>query len=132
MGKVVITWCTLCGKRFTQEELGDGVNECPSCGDKGLPCPSEQDFLLSINWHELHLLCVWAENWANDNDLGNVVQAIAKRLERQAPNAVSLTLTGELFNLKNIPGLSVVESNIPNPPLIPVNGPGAVGYGVKP
>lgn len=136
-----VMWCTDCGARFTQEEIkGWG---CPKCGNQGVPCATEKDVTVEVNWHELHILCVWAENYAQhckrtSADAGapgmpNTVHAIARRLQLQHPALDPLTLSGEIAGLgkaladKKIE-IGNIETNIPKPPLFPVNGPGAVGH----
>ncbi len=134
-------WCTVCGARFTEEEIqGWG---CPKCGNQGVPCGCDGDVRVEINWHELHTLCVWAENWAQqcakkdpkDQALPKIVTAIAYRLQQQFPELGQLTLSGELAQLPvkltehgmGITGVTV-EHNVPRLPPVPVNGPGARGH----
>jgi predicted RNA-binding Zn-ribbon protein involved in translation (DUF1610 family) len=136
-----VMWCTLCGARFTEDEIkGWG---CPKCGDQGVPCDCAKDVRVEVNWHELHVLVVWAENWAlqckkrgddpNSKSLPSTVSAIARRLQQQHPTLAPLTLTGEIATLpaelaKSGIKFDKLESNIDKPPLLPVNGPGAVGH----
>ncbi len=135
-----VMWCTDCGARFTQEEIkGWG---CPKCGCTGIPCATEKDVAVEVNWHELHILTVWAENWARkmeedgsegDLDPSHTIQAIARRLHLQHPSLGHLTLSGELAALPSdlaAKGIEVgnVETNIARPKLFQVNGPGAVGH----
>lgn len=140
--RIEVMWCTACGARFTEAEIkGWG---CPKCGNQGAPCGCAGDVLVEINWHELHILCVWAENWAAEakwraadadySQMPNVVAAIARRLQLQFPELGHLTLSGEIAMLPSDAakiGLNVsgVSSNIERPPLVPVHGPGAVGHG---
>ena len=88
-----VMWCVDCGARFTQEEIkGWG---CPKCGSQGVPCGVGEDTTVEINWHELRILVIWAENWAqhckrqaSDDSSGKMpktVTAIARRLEAQRP-----------------------------------------------
>jgi DNA-directed RNA polymerase subunit RPC12/RpoP len=59
----LIARCTLCASEFSQDDL-DGVNACPVCGHGGLPMPIDADVKVAVNWHELRILGMWAENWA--------------------------------------------------------------------
>lgn len=135
-------WCTVCGGRFTEEEIkGWG---CPKCGNQGVPCDTAQDVRVEVNWHELHILTVWAENWAQEasrrasadpssENMPKVVAAIARRLTQQYPELPQLTLCGEVAELpvklqEMGMGITGVSTNIPRPTMIPVNGPGAVGH----
>lgn len=136
-----VMWCTVCGARFAQDEIrGWG---CPSCGNQGVPCDCTKDVRVEVNWHELHILTVWAENWAHrcaadkSDPVGaaspQVVHAIARRLQRQHPTLGHLTLSGEVAALPADlakAGINVgsVESNIQRPGPLPINGPGAVGH----
>lgn len=134
--RVEVMWCTLCGARFTDEEVVHATMNtgCPKCGDKGVPCATARDVNIDINWHELHILCVWAEGWYNERckkESGPVVAAIARRLQQQHPNLNQLTLTGEIAMLpQELTDAGVtftkVTTNVPPPPLIPINGPGAI------
>lgn len=131
MSEEIAAWCTLCGGRYTQEQI-EGMDRCPGCGSSGVPCAPGQDYDLRVNWHELRILIIWAENWARqiadkcreDNDPRRVVAAIARRLQAQKPDEIPLTLFGEIQNLRKEFG--TVETNVTGPPPLPVNGPGAV------
>lgn len=132
-----VMWCTLCGARFTDDEIkGCG---CPKCGSQGVPCGTDGDVTVEVNWHELHVLCVWSENWARrckvrgNDEMPAVVSAIARRLQAQHPQLGQLTLSSEIAMLPAElakAGISVgpVETNVDRPVLLPVNGPGAVGH----
>lgn len=128
------TWCTMCGARFTHAEV-DGAQACPKCGDAGLPCDPNLDSIVQVNWHELRILGIWAENWAQHcqrtmpNEKGNarveVIHAITRRIERQFEGRVPLTLSGEIMQIKDH-GHGVEGYNVAKSSVIPVNGPGAV------
>lgn len=129
-----VTWCTLCGARFTQAEI-EGATGCPKCGDKGVPCDPQEDVVAQVNWHELRILGIWAENWAqhcntkSPNDPGGpslrTVHAITRRLERQFPGKTPLTLSGEIMQVRDH-GFGIEGYNVAKSTTIPVNGPGAV------
>ena len=137
-----VMWCVDCGARFTQEEIkGWG---CPKCGSQGVPCGVEKDTTVEINWHELRILVIWAENWAqhckrqrsddSSEKMPKTVTAIARRLQAQRPAFGSLTLSGEIAALPadlakaGIEIGSIETHNIAKPELLQVNGPGAVGH----
>lgn len=86
-------FCTTCGYRV---ESFDGLSGCPSCGSTAVPCSDERQVTVSVNWHELHILAVWAENFARTIDAQQTVFTIARRLEAQHPTMGRLTLAGEL------------------------------------
>lgn len=140
MERIETMWCTACGARFTADEIkGWG---CPKCQDQGIPCGTDKDVKVEVNWHELHILCVWAENFAQsctqkdpqaNKNMPRTVSAIARRLQNQFPDFAQLTLSGEIADLpvalqKSGIKIGTIESNIPRPVPIPVNGPGAVGH----
>lgn len=126
------TWCTVCGARFTHAEI-DGYSACPKCGDTGIPCATAEDLRIVVNWHELRILGIWAENYAQQCDskdktgasLIKTVHAITRRLQRQFPDKTKLTLSGEIADLRG-DGMSVETHGVAESKLIPVNGPGAV------
>ena len=123
-------WCTFCGKRYTKEEVDKIEGFCPECKSKSVPCFADKDVSIEINWHELHLLCVWAENWQGQSDeiKEPTVSAIARRIQRQYPDLHPLTLSEEVHRIREIEFISDIKTNIKKPPLIPVNGPGAIGF----
>ena len=121
--------CSICGTEFSDEELTKFEKEtgkygCPSCGTKSLPCAISDDVNIKINWHELHILVVWAEFWARHNDNIKIldepmlksVMIIAERLQRQFPEKNKLTLFSEIRELKKTIGEigGVVSSNLDN------------------
>lgn len=79
----------------------------------------EEGVTIAINWHELHILTVWAENWAsriknNPDVTENPVQtvfAIAKRLQDQYPLLGPLTLSGEIESLKQDSRFKTIETH---------------------
>lgn len=132
-------WCTLCGARFTAEEVAD-AECCPRCGDTGTPCSTRNDVRIEVNWHELRILGIWAENWAAEHPpaagqrpMLDIVAAITRRLQRQQPMMLPLTLSQEIAELPaalDKAGIQYggVESNVARPKPVPAHGPGAVGH----
>lgn len=135
-------WCPDCGGRFTEKEVMQGWG-CPKCKSEGIPCAPDKDVLIEVNWHELHILCVWAENWARHSakfgddtahGMPKTVTAIARRMRQQFPDYGSLLLSDEIAELPSVldkAGIKhgEIETNVPKPDLVQVNGPGAVGFG---
>ena len=137
-----IMWCVDCGARFTEEEIK--VWGCPKCGSQGVPCGCDKDTTVEINWHELRILVIWAENYAqqckaraadkSSESMPLTVTAIARRLQAQHPTFGHLTLSGEIAALpadlaKAGIKIGAVETHgIAKPSLLQVNGPGAVGH----
>lgn len=135
MSERIAAWCVDCGGRFTEEQI-EGASCCPGCGSAGVPCSPNDDVQVAINWHELRVLTIWAENYAgqtdkrtaeNDNSDGRsakpllpTVKAIARRLQAQFPTRTPLTLSGELAQLKaEYPGLEVAGDIQPDADALP-------------
>ena len=93
-------FCTLCN---FQIESFDGLSECPNCGTQNTPCNYENQKNLSINIHELRVLCIWAENWAHKTGADeNLVYAIALRLRKQIDDPeIALTMADEFQILRD-------------------------------
>lgn len=90
-------FCTDC--RFRVESF-EGLMKCPNCGTKSSPCNDANQVTVSINWHELYLLCVWAENWGRQIKEAGIVYGIAQALEEQHPERHPLTLAGEINDMQ--------------------------------
>ncbi len=99
-------FCTECGG--TVESFG-GLEKCPFCGTKGVPCVFQDDVNIVINWHELRILCVWAENWAlqcdkaKDGGLQKTIISIMRRLHAQHLDKAQespLSLLAEIAQIK--------------------------------
>ena len=63
------------------------------------------DVTVDINWHELRILIMWAERWAQRNEdtdptMEAAVQSIASRIAAQHPDRRSLTFIGEVGELR--------------------------------
>jgi len=94
--------CVLCSAEFNDEVIA-GVNACPECGTASLPMSVASDVQVTVNWHELRILGMWAENWAvhiDKADCVQVVRAIAGRLQAQHPERSAITMSGELSELR--------------------------------
>lgn len=94
-------YCTDCGHAIASF---DGLSACPACGTPGLLCAWSDQVDLSVNWHELRILVMWAENYAREHardrsittDTRKTVYAIARRLKAQHPDRAPLTFAEEL------------------------------------
>jgi DNA-directed RNA polymerase subunit RPC12/RpoP len=98
--------CVICGSEFGDRET-ENASCCPSCGHKGVPMSIKDDVEIKINWHELHILCCWAERWALRIEKESpcsvaTLDCIAQRLQKQYPAKCLLTIRGDLaFRLRN-------------------------------
>jgi hypothetical protein len=94
-----VGFCTRCSLKI---ESFEGLTQCPRCGSKGVPCGYDAQVSISVNTHELRILCIWAENWAGSTDADeDTVYAIAARLRRQlGDNDYPLTMADEFRALK--------------------------------
>lgn len=95
------TRCTICSAEFTDAEIEEATC-CPTCGTTGIPCAIEDDVTLKINWHELRILTIWADNYAREHTLPSsraTLTGILQRLQAQYPDKPPLTLMGEIEQL---------------------------------
>jgi hypothetical protein len=95
--------CIDCEGEFTEEQIA-GASACPGCGSVGIPCDPANDVQVTVNWHELRILGIWAENWAlkhrdSDPRMCSTIKTITRRLEGQHPKRTPLTLTGEIAEI---------------------------------
>lgn len=73
------------------------------------------DIDLRINWHELRILCIWADNWARqpsvDDGARAALASIISTLTKFRPaSAPALTVFGEIKELQDtFPGASMVQ-----------------------
>jgi hypothetical protein len=86
-------FCIECGHQIGSF---DGLDRCPACGSTSMPCHNDEQVDVSVNWHELRVLVIWAENWQRQHQIGRTVYGIAKRLHAQHPERGTLTLAEEL------------------------------------
>lgn len=122
----LITRCTICRSEFSDEEI-QNIEACPKCNTTSIPCDMKDDVTIQINWHELRILGIWAENWARQlvadgtKDSDKVVAAIAKAIEQQYPDKTPITLSGELRDIrKTFPDM---ETNVDlKPHLVGIKG----------
>lgn len=98
--------CVHCSTEFSRDELASRtVGWCPVCKHKGVPCAIEDDVTVNVNWHELRILGMWAENHAArfkaaEPSMQRTVAIIAGRLHAQHPEKPPLTLSGEIADLR--------------------------------
>lgn len=90
-------YCTECGHEV---ESFDGLDACPVCGTRGIPCSWSDEVAVTINWHQLRCLIMWAENWARNTDepsarsgMRKVLNGIVGKIERQHPEEWRAPLT---------------------------------------
>lgn len=97
--------CTRCW----QESEVDPANPpegCPKCGDsKAIPVEVADTVTITLPWHLLRILCIWAEFWAQSHresepSMRRVVYEIADRIQMQAMDRSGLTLQSELSELR--------------------------------
>jgi len=100
--------CTDCGVEFALP-LPPGTTCCPNCKSDGVPCDVANDVTIKINWHELRILCIWAENYGRSIKKQGTVYSIAQRIEDQARgDKPPLTLARELGE---IPGAKLFDKD---------------------
>jgi hypothetical protein len=135
-----VVWCIDCGKRLDFNTLPSGLSACPTCGSNGIPADASQDVIVEMNWHELRILTIWAENYARavqdkhaSAQMARTVFAIARRLRAQHPGFQPLTFSEEIASMPSElakEGIEVIQmiGDVPRPVPVIVNGPGAVGF----
>ncbi len=99
---MIVARCVQCDTEFTEEQL-QGHSVCPACGTKSLPCDPAKDVQLKINTHELRILTIWADNWAQahgEPQSQKTLSCIIQRLAAQLPGT-PLTLAGEVKDLQD-------------------------------
>lgn len=103
-------YCTDCGHQVASF---DGLNACPACGSTALPCAWADEVSVTVNWHALRVLIIWAENWQRERKLGRAVYAIAGRIRAQHPDRIPLTLAEELGEVAGqYPGMAVNDPRL--------------------
>ncbi len=104
--------CLQCGGTFPEGEY----TACPGCGDhKGIPADLGDALDLHITRHELRVLVMWAEFWANAHKetspkMLKTVYGIADRLNLQDPKHGALTFSQDLADVRESFGNANVQS----------------------
>lgn len=100
--------CVDCGVEFDFAALSPGTAACPNCNSDGVPCDVADDVTVKINWHELRILCIWAENHGRQIKKVGTIYSIARRIMEQHKGQIPLTLAGELGE---IPGARLFDKD---------------------
>lgn len=108
----------LCLRCRAEVEPSDNLSACPACGARGVPADTADRVTVTVTWHELRVLIIWAERWASDHaasdpDMRKVVYGIADALQLQHLDKHALTFAGELSSLRGDLGLKVEQNVIP-------------------
>jgi hypothetical protein len=98
--------CVRCRSEFSEVEI-EGHDACPKCQATGLPMAIKDDVTIRINWHELRILGMWADNWAgicdkqeHGQDGKGTIAGILRAISAQHPGRAPLTIGGELEQLQ--------------------------------
>lgn len=103
------TRCQTCETLFTNEALNalppEEQGMCPACGTRSVPHDPALDVTLTLNWHDLRCLVIWAENYVMaskaDQDWERAWEAIKRRINKHRPaGAVGLTLLDEIEEMR--------------------------------
>lgn len=96
--------CLKCSQWF---DAAPALTACPGCGDsRGVPANSRDVVTVSITWHELRILVMWAERWAQHVEREEpgtgekVLYGIADRIRQQHLDKPPLTFMEELTQLR--------------------------------
>ena len=99
--KKIAARCIMCRAEFTEQEI-ETADCCPNCKTKSLPEDPKFDIQITINWHSLRILCMWAKNWEDKTkeeaeEKRSIVDVITKELSKFRPEgAASLSFVEEL------------------------------------
>lgn len=107
-------FCIDCGSDIQSFE---GLSACPFCNTQSVPCASSDQVSVSVNWQELRVLVMWAENWARSHadstpTMRRTVYRIAQRLRGQHPERAPLTFAEELGDLASEYRVQVTDPRI--------------------
>src|ERR1043166_7861304 len=87
--------CLACSKEIdpADQRIADRSHPhhggCPECGHRGIPADLSERLNVSVTWHELRVLCMWAERWAGQVSgservtMIRTVYGIADRIQAQ-------------------------------------------------
>jgi len=116
--------CLSCNEEFSATDARITNREhpnfggCPGCGYRGIPADTEKRVQISITWHELRCLTIWAERWADSSaapEMLKTVYGIAERIQMQHADAPSLTFRGDLTELSET-GIKFEQNVLKEPP----------------
>lgn len=116
--------CARCEYRPTVEEANAGLTKCPRCETTAVPLADRHDVEVKINWQELRVLGIFAEQWAaqlkanhpdapETDDPQRGVAIFCGRLQAQHPELPPLTLSGEIADIRRKFPDSTVVTNFP-------------------
>ena len=104
------TRCAVCETVFANDapEMQEASMDtgCPACGSTSVPHDPAHDVTLTINWHDLRCLAIWAENYVlaskADPQWERAWEAIKRRLRSVQPEgAAGLTLFDEIQQIRD-------------------------------
>jgi len=98
--------CKDCDAEFDEKYVED-CNVCPSCGSVRPPLDVAHDILLPMNWYELRCLTIWASNWIDSRNDGNIndtkiwLQKLLNRIHKHKPEGGgALTVAQEIKEIQ--------------------------------
>lgn len=118
-----IVRCTICRTETAEGAIPVDATCCPKCGTVSLPQYTDLDVNVTINWHELRILCMWAKNYESqlhkkypDMERVSVIDIFTNLLSKYRPNgAEPLSLFEEIQeavdNNPVLTGASVVQGD---------------------
>lgn len=121
--------CLNCNKQIdpNDERITDETHpyygRCPECGHRGIPADLGQAVSIKITWHELRVICMWAERWAGQvqdvemrASMLRTIYGISDRIQLQhMDQKTGLTFRSELAELSAM-GLKYEQNVIPEDP----------------
>lgn len=111
--------CGVCRAEFEKDDLV-GVTACPSCGNTGVPESPAYDVRVTLNWHALRCLFIWAEGWSDRPGFDAASRAYLRKLVEivsaaRPEGAPALTLAGEIADVREATGLDIEVHRGPRP-----------------
>lgn len=111
--------CMLCGA-VIEPPTDEQYSCCPECGTDLLPADLGESADIHLTWHELRILCFWAEFWASHcvaagiapHDMHKILYGICDRIALQHLDAPPLTFAGQISALRGA-GFNIWQNVVP-------------------
>lgn len=108
-----VALCLVCRKEFTEEETKTATC-CPNCKSTSVPADPREKATITLTYHELRILCIWASNWAiKTGEVKNniVIESIINNIHQQDDKIPALSLREEFTGiLKEFPDTKIVDN----------------------
>lgn len=92
--------CYSCEKIF--DDVPTDTRACPACGDTSIPHDTSNDIQLTMNIQDIRILTMWSDNYARKEGLGLQLEPAIRRIRRQLPEQMPLTLGEEVQQIRDL------------------------------